>query len=223
MAKHMVFYSFATTDSRGSNIATAMQAAWAGATTEATAAKTYPVRIHNPFGDIDVVSWEFYLDDLLEAGNTVAIKWWMEFYPDHMSKPSLSPRLVGDPGEEDAYNPAERIWPGQADPTAEWAREVLALSGGTTAVNHYRVIRSLTFESPAGGTRACRWVPLSVHAPWVRLGVFLDTATCSQGYDTPDVIPLKIYATVGGIAEQKYIWEHGDVPYAYGDANEIGG
>jgi hypothetical protein len=209
MAKIPVFDSLATLDSRNTDITAVMQTAWSSAITEATAVKSQPVRGFCSVGDIDVISWEFYASTIA-SGNVFAIKWWMEFFPDSWNQ-HQAPRLLDDNGiAADA-----RTWIGQTN--AEWAREVLALSGGGTAVEHYRCIRTMTFENTTGVAAAhpVRWVPLSVHAPWIRLGLYFDSAG-STGYTSPNDVRLRVYANVGGHSEWDFLKKNGDKPYAYG-------
>lgn len=206
MAKLMVFDSRATVDTAGNDV-TSMRVGWEDAISEETAVRTYPVRTHSPFADIDTVGWEIFALDLdpgAEVVNICALRFWMEFYPDQ----SHPDKVIGQEPQRD--------WPGVSG-AAAWPREVLALSGGTTSVQHYRVIRELNVRYIDNCFQSW-WLPLSVHAPWVRLAMYMDVAS-STGYTEPSQVHLKVYANVGGHSEREYLYQNGDKPYAYNAFN----
>jgi hypothetical protein len=117
--------------------------------------------------------------------------WWMEFWGDAVRASLQTP-------------PNDRVIPGIAPGTA-WSREVFEQHVAPYLVDNF-VIRQTVLDSGPG---MALWVPVDVHAPWVRLAVYGEAALAPGN--------VLINAHVGGHANDKFLTENGDKPYVYND------
>jgi len=183
---------------------------WGTALSEVTAMKTMRVRIFNAAEDISVVGWEFLMSGFATRSVVAALRWWQEFYCDKAEVAYA--QATGIPGNAHSY---PRDWP-DVNPLFPWMRETLALSGGLGVVNMYPAVRQTNMQDRTGAPPYADslYFPLSVHALWVRLGIYVSIAD-STGLPDPLQVRLKVFAHVGGHDERQYLEEHGDHPYAY--------
>jgi len=194
MARINVFDSTASVDSAGN----AVNFNCAAALTEATATRTYPVRIYSPDEDTTVVGWEF-VSSFPAANAVLALRWWQEFYCDKAS-------LASPPG-------SARDWLG-LDPSVPWMRETFAVFGGGAFVDIAPPIRRTAMQRRVGSNFESLYVPLTVYGLWVKLALYVDIASCTA-ITSPNDCRVQVYAHVGAHDERQYLIENGSVPYAY--------
>jgi hypothetical protein len=151
----------------------------------------------------------------------------MEFFNDRLLQ-----RGSGDVLSGQQNSPRARDW-FDIPTDYPWMRETALVDAGTNNsygardLNIYAVLRGMTMQSrnatpsPVTGKNAdSLYVPLSVHASWVRLALYADLSASNAAAQAPlnaGTARLKVYANLGGHAEWQYL--SSDVgaarPYAY--------
>jgi len=154
----------------------------------AAAGRTKPARLLNAAK----CAFEFIFTGA--AGQVFLLYWWMEFWGDDVRSSLQAP-------------PLERVIP-TIPANVPWSREVLEqFDAGYLVCN--KIVRKTQFNVPlVGGPGDAIWVPVSVHAPWVRLAVYTEAPGLNNGN-------LLINAHIGGHHEDKFLTATGNFPYAY--------
>jgi len=74
---------------------------------------------------------------------------------------------------------------------------------------------SVTSVLPEQNTSSV-WMPIAVHAPWVRLRLWSTSALAAGFWDgSPPTNQLLVYAHVAGHSEETYLEVNEDTPYGY--------
>lgn len=170
------------------------------ATDALNARRSAPVRCFTGDGEQRIVGIEWLLD--LFGEEVFAFRWWPEYFND---KASL------------AQPPTARDWK-DVNAAHPWGRAMVAndAGGGSVALNPLTYNMNMSNRLNSSPSGDCLYVPLSVHALWLRVAVWCDlTASTSVGIDQLAAVRLRAYAIVGGTSEQAYLEENGDRLYAY--------
>jgi hypothetical protein len=163
--------------------------------TPATPRRSKPVRLFSAHGEMRYVTLELAYFGMYSLN--LDLRFYLEFFGDAPSL-NLPPNLrtgVGFP------------------PQTMWAREVNEIIAAGGVVTHEAITRTMVFPFDAVTNIATvRWLPLLVHAPWMRLAVWVNGPIPTDLFSTAQ---LAIWAHVGGHLEEKYLDDNGDVPYDY--------
>ena len=138
--------------------------------------------------------------ELLFTGNaaqTVVLNFWFEFWGDNIPASLHTPPVLRDLVD--------------LDPAVGWAREVTEEVGASGAVTHNFIVRTITLTVPAGGVGVAAWLPVLIHAPWMRVRMY-STSPLGSG------AAVRLLAHVGGHDEDEYLDTIDDIPYAYNAA-----
>lgn len=170
------------------------------ALTALTARRSVPVRCFGASEETRIVGVEWLLD--LFAEEVFAFRWWPEYLSD---KASL------------AQPPTQRDWK-DVNVAHPWGRAMVANDGGNGNINlnplTYQMNMSNRYNSAPSAD--CLYVPLSVHALWMRVAVWCSLAdSTAVGQDQLAAARLRAYAIIGGTSEIAYLEENGDRLYAY--------
>lgn len=177
---------------------------------------TFPIRLFSPAGPpVKYVGWEFLLDPPGSSADVLALNWWQEFWCD---------RQQVYPG------PSNRDWQ-DVNVNTPWMRETVEAGLGTGGMSSYGLTRkSYLLGTRNGSVGDSLYVPTDVHALWVRLGFYIDTADQTAaaggtisvggiwGFTADGAISaarFRVFAHVGGHAEVDYLYQHGRYPYVY--------
>lgn len=200
MARVLVFDSWANAASDGSPINASL---WAGTfhTNPTYAVRSQPLRIFHHDEDINLVSWEFLATNFQDVTAIVPVYFFQEFYGD---EPSLD------------APPNRRDWM-DVPIDAPWGHETVANYDSTlTTVNMEVLDRRLLMRCRPPFLADSIWMPLAVHALWVRLAIWLCASDPERFHFTAaGQFRLRVFAHVGGHSETAYLREHGTEPYAY--------
>jgi hypothetical protein len=193
MARVCLYNSAMVLDTRGNAINHAL------VNTPGAPRRSKPLRLFTAQGELRYVSLEFVY--YANYSSFLDLRFWLEYFGDVPSL-NLPPNLraaVGFP------------------PQLMWGREVNEIVGAGGVITHETVTRTLVLPADTGLIGTVRWVPLLVHAPWMRLAVYVNGPIPGTGGDDLDVpnAQLAIFAHVGGHQEEKYLEDNGDVPYDY--------
>jgi len=189
MARVCIYNSMKLLDTRGNAINHVL------VNTPANPKRSKPVRLFTAHGELRYVSLEFIYFGMYSQH--LDLRFYLEFFGDN---PSL------------ALPPNLRTAAGFL-PQMMWAREVTEIVAGGGVVTHEAITRAMLIPFDAVTNIATvRWVPLLVHAPWMRLAIWVNGPIPSDLFSTAC---LAVFAHVGGHLEEKYLEDNGDVPYDY--------
>lgn len=129
-----------------------------------------------------------------EGGLQLTLHWWREFWGDDV------------PGALQNPPPDKRVLYA-VNPNTPWSRESGHVENPAGQVVNQPLTRTSTLFIPEGEFGATLWVRTKVYAPWIRLGISLDTPA-TLGH-------LLINMHVGGHSEVKSLDANGQYPYVY--------
>jgi len=191
MARVCLYNSWKVLDTRGNAINHAL------VNTPATPRRSKPLRLFTAQGELRYVSLEFHY--FANYNSFLDLRFWLEYYGDVPSL-NLPPNLRAAVG---------------VPPNTMWAREVNEIVAAGGVITHETVTRTLVLPADTAGFGTVRWLPLLVHAPWMRLAVYVNGPIPGTGDLLDPIAQLAVYAHVGGHQEEKYLEDNGDVPYDY--------
>jgi hypothetical protein len=173
MSRFLIFDTSAAVDSKGNTID---QAVFSDAP---NVKRSVPVRLYGaPDGDIRYLSLEFLLEAAAGVGEVIPLLWAMEFQSD---KPAIViPTLRTDLN---------------VTPTQPWGAEQTQETGGSGAVAHYDVTRTMSCNTNIAALAVCKVVTLMVHALFARVKINVASAPTNAHR-------LRIFAIMGGQVEE---------------------